>query len=103
MQEQIEVYELMTSTISAGDDMHHMADIHAEFTHTMDPILRMYNAAMNVTETRMNIIKDEFKYRGLRCPNSSYRYKTKIAKGNIQEVGKLEKKKFGFYVVEWRQ
>lgn len=89
VQEQIEVYELMTSTISAGDDMRHMADIHEEFTHTMDPILRMYNAAMNVTETRMNIIKDEFKYRGLRCPIHHIDTRLKSMKSI---VGKLEKK-----------
>ena len=45
-----------------NDDMRHMADIGEEFNRTMEPILRMYNAAMNMTETRMDIIKDEFKY-----------------------------------------
>lgn len=89
VQEQIEVYELMTSTISTGEDMRHMADIHEEFMHTMDPILRMYNAAMNVTETRMNIIKDEFKYRGLRCPIHHIDTRLKSMKSI---VGKLEKK-----------
>lgn len=83
----IEVYELMTT--GKGDDMRRMADISDEFRHTMDPILRMYNAAMNVTETRMNIIKDEFKYRGLRCPIHHIDTRLKSMKSI---VGKLEKK-----------
>ena len=87
--ETIEVYELVTSQSTTGEDMRHMADIHDEFMHTMDPILRMYNAAMNVTETRMNIIKDEFKYRGLRCPIHHIDTRLKSMKSI---VGKLEKK-----------
>ena len=87
--ETIEVYELVTSQATTGEDMRHMADIHDEFMHTMDPILRMYNAAMNVTETRMNIIKDEFKYRGLRCPIHHIDTRLKSMKSI---VGKLEKK-----------
>ena len=61
--ETIEVYELVSTVVTTDDDMRRMADLNDEFTHTMDPILRMYNAAMHVTETRMNIIKDEGVFR----------------------------------------
>ena len=55
----------------------------------MDPVLRMYNAAMNVTATRMSIIKDEFKYRGKRCPIHHIDTRLKSVKSIL---GKLEKK-----------
>lgn len=87
--ETIEVYELVSTVVTTDDDMRRMADLNDEFTHTMDPILRMYNAAMHVTETRMNIIKDEFKYRGLRCPIHHIDTRLKSMKSI---VGKLEKK-----------
>ena len=88
-EEAIEVYGLVPSSLSVTDDMRRIADINDEFSRTMDPILRMYNAAMNVTETRMNIIKDEFKYRGLRCPIHHIDTRLKSTKSIL---GKLEKK-----------
>ena len=50
------------------DDMEHIADMKEQFSQTIDPILRMYNAAMCATTARLEIIEDEFKYRKLRCP-----------------------------------
>ena len=88
-EEAIEVYGLVPSSLSVTDDMRRIADINDEFSRTLDPILRMYNAAMNVTETRMNIIKDEFKYRGLRCPIHHIDTRLKSTKSIL---GKLEKK-----------
>ncbi len=72
-----------------NDDMRHMADIGEEFNRTMEPILRMYNAAMNVTETRMDIIKDEFKYRNMRVPIHHIDTRLKSLKSIL---GKLQKK-----------
>lgn len=88
-QETLEVYEMVPMVNAAAEDMRRIADINEEFSHTMDPILRMYNAAMNVTETRMNIIKDEFKYRGLRCPIHHIDTRLKSTKSIL---GKMEKK-----------
>lgn len=87
--ETIEVCELVPSASPVTDDMRRIADINDEFSRTMDPILRMYNAAINVTETRMNIIKDEFKYRGLRCPIHHIDTRLKSTKSIL---GKMEKK-----------
>jgi putative GTP pyrophosphokinase len=72
-----------------NDDMRHMADIGEEFNRTMEPILRMYNAAMNMTETRMDIIKDEFKYRNMRVPIHHIDTRLKSLKSIL---GKLQKK-----------
>ena len=47
------------------DDMEHIADMKEQFSQTIDPILRMYNAAMCATTARLEIIEDEFKYRKL--------------------------------------
>jgi putative GTP pyrophosphokinase len=55
----------------------------------MEPILRMYNAAMNMTETRMDIIKDEFKYRNMRVPIHHIDTRLKSLKSIL---GKLQKK-----------
>ncbi len=71
------------------DDMKRIVDLNDEFTRTMDPILRMYNAAMNETATRISIIKDEFKYRGLRVPIHHIDTRLKSMKSIL---GKLEKK-----------
>ena len=43
------------------DDMEHIADMKEQFSQTIDPILRMYNAAMCATTARLEIIEDEFK------------------------------------------
>ena len=86
--EEIVVHELVPVK-GISDDMRHMADIGEEFNRTMEPILRMYNAAMNVTETRMDIIKDEFKYRNMRVPIHHIDTRLKSLKSIL---GKLQKK-----------
>ena len=72
VEEVFRLNELVPIHSSVQDDMKRIADMEEEFSHIMDPVLRMYNAAMNVTATRMSIIKDEFKYRGKTMPDSSY-------------------------------
>ena len=52
-------------------------------------ILRMYNAAMNVTTARIEIIKDESRYKNVRCPVHHIDTRLKSA-GSI--LGKLQKK-----------
>ena len=62
------VNELVPMQRGVDDSMEKIADITDEFSQTMEPILRMYNAAMCVTTARLDIIKDEFKFRKQRCP-----------------------------------
>ena len=64
----IAVHELVPMRRAGDDDMEHIADMTDQFSRTIDPILRMYNAAMSATTARLEIIEDEFKYRKLRCP-----------------------------------
>ena len=89
IEETVSVHELVPMTVGIQDDMKKMADIGEEFSKTMDPILRLYNAAINVTTSRLYIIKDEFKYRGLRVP--IHHIDTRL-KSTHSIVGKLEKK-----------
>ena len=49
-----------------NDDMKKIADMTDEFSQTIDPILRIYNAAMNATTARLDIIEYEFKFRRVR-------------------------------------
>ena len=88
-EEVFQLNELVPIRSSIQDDMKRIADMEEEFSHIMDPVLRMYNAAMNVTATRMSIIKDEFKYRGKRCPIHHIDTRLKSVKSIL---GKLEKK-----------
>ncbi len=85
----VSLHELVPMTVGIQDDMSHIADIGEEFSRTMDPILRLYNAAISVTTTRLDIIKDEFKYRELRVP--IHHIDTRL-KSTHSIVGKLEKK-----------
>ena len=71
------------------DDMEHIADMKEQFSQTIDPILRMYNAAMCATTARLEIIEDEFKYRKLRCPIHHIDTRLISAKSIL---GKLQKK-----------
>lgn len=80
---------LMPISGTDNDNMKTIADMTEQFTHTIDPILRMYNAAMSAATARLEIIKDEFYYRGLRCPIHHIDTRLKSA-GSI--LGKLEKK-----------
>lgn len=67
----------------------HSIDTEELTIEAIDPILRMYNAAMSAATARLEIIKDEFYYRGLRCPIHHIDTRLKSA-GSI--LGKLEKK-----------
>ncbi len=89
VEEVIHVNELVLAQGAAQNDMKRIADIDTEFSHVMAPILRMYNAAMNEATTRISIIKDEFKYRGQRCPIHHIDTRLKSTKSIL---GKLEKK-----------
>lgn len=96
-EEQVEIIEVEQTLCvneliplhAAQDDMRRIAHMQEEFSGTMEPILQMYNAAMNLTATRISIIKDEFKYRGLRNPIHHIDTRLKSI-GSI--LGKLEKK-----------
>lgn len=68
MDETISVTEIVSIGNSYENNMARIAAMEDEFSHTIDPILRMYNAAMNLTEARLNIIKDEFEFSGKRVP-----------------------------------
>lgn len=72
-----------------NDNMKKIADMTDQFSHTMDPILRMYNAAMSAATARLDIIKDEFHFRNVRCPIHHIDTRLKSA-GSI--LDKLEKK-----------
>jgi putative GTP pyrophosphokinase len=85
----IEIYDIVPAATAHQEDMRHLSDINDEFYHIMEPILRMYHGAMSATETRLTIIKDEFKYRGLRCPIHHIDTRLKSTKSIL---GKLEKK-----------
>ena len=83
------VRELMPIHCVGEDDMEHIADMTEQFSRTIDPILRMYNAAMCATTARLEIIEDEFKYRRLRCPIHHIDTRLKSAKSIL---GSLQKK-----------
>lgn len=85
----IAVHDLVPLRTAVDDSMEHIADITDQFSRTMDPILRMYNAAMCATTARLEIIEDESKYRKLRCPIHHIDTRLKSAKSIL---GKLEKK-----------
>ena len=87
VEEVFQLNELVPIRSSIQDDMKRIADMEEEFSHIMDPVLRMYNAAMNVTATRMSIIKDEFKYRGKRCPIRPYRHAAQVGKEHPGQAG----------------
>lgn len=72
-------------------NMKTIADMTEQFTYTIDPVLRMYNAAMSETTARLEIIKDEFHYRKLRCPIHHIDTRLKSAQSIL---GKLEKKDY---------
>lgn len=85
----IAVHELVPFRGTVNDNMEHIADMTDQFSQTIDPILRMYNAAMSATMARLEIIEDEFKYRKLRCPIHHMDTRLKSAKSIL---GKLQKK-----------
>lgn len=84
-----QVTELIPLSTSVGDNMKTIADMTEQFAQTIDPVLRMYSAAMSETTARLEIIKDEFYYRKLRCPIHHIDTRLKSASSIL---GKLEKK-----------
>ena len=88
-EEVLQVYEVMSLQEAMNDDMERIAGIKDEFSQTIDPILRMYNAALCATTARLEIIEDEFQYRKLRCPIHHIDTRLKSAKSIL---GKLQKK-----------
>ena len=85
----IAVRDLVPMRAAMDDSMERIADMKDQFSQTIDPILRMYNAAMCATAARLEIIEDEFKYRKLRCPIHHIDTRLKSAKSIL---GKLQKK-----------
>lgn len=88
-EEVIQVHELMPLRTAMEGDMERIADMTEQFSKSIDPILRMYNAAMSATTARLEIIEDEFKYRRQRCPIHHIDTRLKSAESIL---GKLEKK-----------
>lgn len=85
----IAVRDLVPMRAAMDDSMERIADMKDQFSQTIDPILRMYNAAMCATTARLEIIEDEFKYRKLRCPIHHIDTRLKSEKSIL---GKLQKK-----------
>ena len=85
----IAVRDLVPMRAAMDDSMERIADMKDQFSQTIDPILRMYNAAMCATTARLEIIEDEFKYRKLRCPIHHIDTRLKSTKSIL---GKLQKK-----------
>lgn len=85
----IAVRDLVPMRAAMDDSMERIADMKDQFSQTIDPILRMYNAATCATTARLEIIEDEFKYRKLRCPIHHIDTRLKSAKSIL---GKLQKK-----------
>ena len=85
----IAVRDQVPMRAAMDDSMERIADMKDQFSQTIDPILRMYNAAMCATTARLEIIEDEFKYRKLRCPIHHIDTRLKSAKSIL---GKLQKK-----------
>ncbi|MDD2957611.1 MAG: (p)ppGpp synthetase [Lachnospiraceae bacterium] len=88
-EETLEINTLMPAVNSNFDDMERIVDLKSEFSQAMDPILRMYNAAMNEAIARFEIIKDEFQFRKQRCPIHHIDSRLKSADSIL---GKLQKK-----------
>ena len=85
----IEITELVPVAMPYENNMERLADMTEEFSRSIDPVLRMYNAAMSAATARLEIIKDEFKYRKLRCPIHHIDTRLKSAQSIL---GKLQKK-----------
>lgn len=88
-QEVIRFHELIPLYTMQNGNMERIVDISEEFSQLMEPILRMYSAAMSAATARLEIIEDEFRYRKLRCPIHHIDTRLKSAKSIL---GKLQKK-----------
>ncbi len=85
----IHVTELVPATRVLGDNMETVAIMTEQFEQVIDPILKMYSAAVSEATSRIEIIKDEFRYRKKRCP--IHHIDTRI-KSSRSILGKLRKK-----------
>lgn len=88
-EESVKINQIIPLGINQSDNMEKIADMSEHFSQTMDPILRMYNAAMNAAAARMEIIRDEFHFRKQRCPLHHIDTRLKSADSIL---GKLKKK-----------
>lgn len=88
-EEVVEVNQVISLGVNHSDNMEKIADMSEHFSQTIDPILRMYNAAMNATTARMEIIRDEFYFRKQWCPLHHIDTRLKSADSIL---GKLRKK-----------
>lgn len=84
-----EIYGIIPLSSDNESNMEHIAGLSEEFSRTIEPILRMYNSAMNVSKARLDIIQDEFHFRKLRCPIHHIDTRLKSPKSIL---GKLNKK-----------
>lgn len=85
----LQVNALIPVEVQRANDMEKIAEMIEAFSQSMDPILSMYNSAMSVTQSRLEIIKDEFHFRKKRCPIHHIDSRLKSAKSIL---GKLNKK-----------
>ncbi|MDD3238499.1 MAG: (p)ppGpp synthetase [Lachnospira sp.] len=88
-EESLEVGGLIPIDVPDVDSMERIVLMKDQFSRTMDPILSMYNAAMNETTARLAVIKDEFRFRNVRCPIHHIDTRLKSLKSIL---GKLQKK-----------
>lgn len=88
-EEIVEVNQVISLNTGQNDNMETIADMSEHFSQTIHPILSMYNAAMNATTARMEIIRDEFQFRKQRCPIHHIDTRLKSADSIL---GKLRKK-----------
>ncbi len=96
-EEVIVMNELIPIGYQVNDDMKKIADMIDEFSQTIDPILRIYNAAMNATTARLDVIEDEFKFRKVRNP--IHHIDTRLKSAN-SILGKLENKQLHLSLAE---
>ncbi len=89
IEETISVTELVSLGNIYENSMARIAAMEDEFSHTMEPVLKLYNAAINMTTARLKIIKDEFEFKNQRCPIHHIDTRLKSSKSIL---GKMEKK-----------
>lgn len=88
-EDNIVVNELVQIKSSIEISMKRIVNLTEEFSQTMEPILCMYNAAMSVAVSRLEIIQNELAFGNKRCPIHHIDSRLKSAKSIL---GKLERK-----------
>ncbi|MCR5273082.1 MAG: (p)ppGpp synthetase [Lachnospiraceae bacterium] len=83
------ITDLLPVSTRKFEDMEVLSDMAEHFSTTLDPILRMYSAAMSVAMSRLEIMQDEFKYRRMRNP---IHHIDSRLKSTSSILGKLKKK-----------